>query len=204
MRLSTLFAALGIFILPSASVAQEAATETATAIFAGGCFWCVEADFDKVEGVTETVSGYIGGDTENPTYENHSAAGHREAVKITFDPSVTDYWTLLDTFWRTIDPTDDGGQFCDRGHSYTTAVYALNEEQADIAERSRAAAEEALGKEIVTEIVTGKTFWPAEDYHQNYYKKNPVRYNFYRTACGRDERIKELWRGQAMMGVAGY
>ena len=111
MRFSTLFVALGLLTMPAVSAAQE---ETATAVFAGGCFWCVEADFDKVEGVTGTVSGYIGGDTENPTYENHSATGHREAVKITFDPSVTDYWTLLDTFWRTIDPTDDGGQFCDR------------------------------------------------------------------------------------------
>lgn len=182
-----------------AAMAQD---ETKTAIFAGGCFWCVEADFDKVAGVTETVSGYIGGNNENPTYQDHVAAGHREAVKITYDPDVTDYATLLETFWRTVDPTDDGGQFCDRGFSYTTAVFATNEEQAEIARRSRAAAEEALGEEIVTDIEVGETFWPAETYHQDYYNKNPVRYNFYRRACGRDAQIERLWGDAAMMGVA--
>lgn len=195
----TAILALAFTASPIVSAAQD---NTETAIFAGGCFWCVEADFDKVSGVTETVSGYIGGTSENPTYENHTAAGHREAVKITYDPSRTDYATLLETFWRTVDPTDGGGQFCDRGHSYTTAVYATDEEQAEIARQSREEAQAALGKEIVTEIEVGKTFWPAEEYHQGYYKKNPVRYRFYRSACGRDARIRELWGDAAMMGVA--
>lgn len=177
------------------------AQEEARAIFAGGCFWCVEADFDKVPGVTSTVSGYIGGNNENPTYQDHTAAGHREAVEITYDPGQTDYATLLATFWRTVDPTDAGGQFCDRGYSYTTAIYPVNEQQAEIAEQSRVQAEAALGQEIVTEIVPGQTFWPAEEYHQDYYKKNPVRYNFYRRACGRDGRIEQLWGDEAMMGL---
>ncbi|WP_099866942.1 peptide-methionine (S)-S-oxide reductase MsrA [Pararhizobium haloflavum] len=197
-------AGLAILLLSSLTVVQPAGAQDAksTAIFAGGCFWCVEADFDKVKGVTDTVSGYIGGNNDNPTYQDHTAAGHREAVKITFDPAQTDYATLLETFWRTVDPTDGGGQFCDRGHSYTTAVYAVDAQQAATAEQSRAAAEKALGDDIVTEIVSGETFWPAETYHQDYYKKNPVRYRFYRQACGRDAQIERLWGDAAMMGVA--
>lgn len=195
--------ALGTALLASALLPEQPrAQETGTAILAGGCFWCVEADFDAVAGVIDTVSGYIGGDIENPTYENYSSTGNREAVKITFDRSETDFPTLLETFWRTIDPTDDGGQFCDRGFGYTTAVYAVDEEQAEIARQSRAEAEEALGQEIVTEIEVGETFWPAEEYHQDYYTKNPVRYRFYRQACGRDARIEELWGDEALKGVA--
>jgi peptide-methionine (S)-S-oxide reductase len=178
--------------------------KTEQAIFAGGCFWCVESDFDYVEGVLETVSGYIGGNSDNPTYQDHTSAGHREAVLITYDPSRTDYATLLETFWRTVDPTDDGGQFCDRGFSYTTAVYALDEEQAAIAEQSRTAAEDALGQEIVTPIETGHRFWPAEEYHQDYYLKNPARYRFYRSACRRDAQIERLWGEQAAQGVAAH
>jgi peptide-methionine (S)-S-oxide reductase len=183
---------------------QASAQERETAIFAGGCFWCVESDFDHVAGVLDTVSGYIGGENDNPTYENHTAGRHREAVQITYDPAVTDYATLLETFWRTVDPTDDGGQFCDRGFSYTTAVYAVDDEQAAIADASRADEKAALGQDIVTEIVVGETFWPAEDYHQNYYQNNQVRYRFYRTACGRDARIQELWGDAAMAGVAKH
>ncbi|WP_404863442.1 peptide-methionine (S)-S-oxide reductase MsrA [Georhizobium sp. MAB10] len=190
-------AATALLFAGGASQAQE----QAKAIFAGGCFWCVESDFDKVAGVTSTISGYIGGSSDNPTYENHTADGHREAVEITYDPSQTDFETLLATFWRTVDPTDDGGQFCDRGFSYTTAIYAVDGEQATLAEQSKAEAEAALGQPIVTEVVEGQTFWPAEDYHQDYYVKNPVRYNYYRRACGRDVRLVQLWGNEAMQGV---
>jgi peptide-methionine (S)-S-oxide reductase len=150
------------------------------------------------------VSGYIGGSMDNPTYQDHVSSGHREAVKITFDPAVTDYETLLATFWRTVDPTDGSGQFCDRGFSYSTAVYALDDDQAAAAEASKAEAESALGQSIVTPVEMAPTFWPAEEYHQDYYQKNEVRYRFYRQACGRDRQIQSLWGDAAMMGVAGY
>jgi peptide-methionine (S)-S-oxide reductase len=146
------------------------------AILAGGCFWCVEADMDKVPGVSETVSGYIGGWTENPTYASHSSDGHLEAVKVTFDPEVTSYRELLDIFWRTIDVTDAGGQFCDRGPSYRTAIFVTDGAQRAVAEASKAAAQQALGDEIVTEIIDATAFWPAEDYHQDYLEKHPNGY----------------------------
>lgn len=177
------------------------ADETGTAIFAGGCFWCVEADFDHVGGVTETTSGYIGGKLDNPDYHSHVASGDREAVRISYDPSVVTYAELLKIFFRTVDPTDAGGQFCDRGHSYTTAIYTLNEEQAQLAEVAKQEAAEALGKPIATEIEEPAKFWPAEDYHQDYYKKNPLRYKYYRWGCGRDEALKALWGEQAHMGL---
>jgi peptide-methionine (S)-S-oxide reductase len=177
------------------------AEETGVAIFAGGCFWCVESDFDHVKGVTETISGYIGGKGDNPTYKSHVANGDREAVQIKYDPKVVSYADLLKTFFRMVNPTDDGGQFCDRGHSYTTAVYTLNDEQAALAEAAKAEAGKALGKPIVTEIAPPATFWPAEDYHQDFYTKSPVRYNYYRRACGRDQDVKALWGDQADFGV---
>lgn len=177
------------------------AAETGIAIFAGGCFWCVESDFDHVEGVTGTISGYIGGKGDNPTYKSHVANGDREAVEIKYDPAVVSYAQLLKTFFRTINPTDDGGQFCDRGHSYTTAVYTLNDEQAALAEAARAEAEKALGKPVVTAIEPPAKFWPAEEYHQDFYTKSPVRYNYYRRACGRDNDIRVLWGDEAHMGV---
>lgn len=176
--------------------------ETRTAIFAGGCFWCVESDFDFVNGVLSTTSGYIGGDNDNPNYENHP--GHREAVRIEYDDSKVTYPELLDVFWRSVDPTDDGGQFCDRGHAYTTGVYAVGDADFKAAETSKAAAEQALGQKIVTEIVAAPTFWPAEDYHQNYYLKNPVRYKYYRSACGRDQRVEQLWGDAAHQGIATH
>lgn len=184
------------------NVQQAQAQETGVAVFAGGCFWCVEKDFDKVKGVSETISGYIGGKADNPTYETHTANGDREAVRITYDPAVVSYAELLKTFFRTVDPTDDGGQFCDRGHSYTTAVYALNDEQAVLAEAAKAEAEKALGKAVVTPIEPAATFWPAEDYHQDFYQKSPVRYTYYRRACGRDNAVTSLWGGEAYSGVA--
>ena len=183
------------------TAAPVRAAETGTAIFAGGCFWCVESDFDHVEGVTATISGYIGGKADNPTYKSHVANGDREAVEIKYDPDKVSYEELLKTFFRTINPTDDGGQFCDRGHSYTTAVYTLNDEQAALAEAAKAEAEKALGQPVVTAIEPPAKFWPAEEYHQDFYTKSPVRYNYYRRACGRDQEIKSLWGDEAMMGV---
>ncbi|QQA42830.1 peptide-methionine (S)-S-oxide reductase MsrA [Pelagovum pacificum] len=178
---------------------------------AGGCFWCVEADFEKVQGVSEAVSGYTGGTTENPTYREVSrgGTGHYEAVEIMYDPSVVDRRQLLDLFFRSIDPTDAGGQFCDRGESYRTAVFVGSEEERQVAEAAKAAAEEELGQEIVTPILDLQPFYIAEDKHQDYYKGSnliltrggPKRqseaYDFYREGCGRDARIEELWGSDA-------
>lgn len=182
--------------------APSALAETQTAIFAGGCFWCIEKDFEHVKGVTDVVSGYIGGETTNPTYKNHK--GFVEAVKITYDPAMVSYRSLVDTFWRTVNPTDAGGQFCDRGHSYTTAIFALDEMQVKDAEASKAEAEKVLGKPIVTPINDAKPFYDAEGYHQDYYKKNPVRYTYYRTACGRNATVEGLWGTEAYKGVDGH
>lgn len=184
--------------------AGSALAETRTAIFAGGCFWCVESDFDHVPGVTSTTSGYIGGSNDHPTYENHTAAGHREAVKVEFDDSKTSYDKLLDAFWHSVDPTDAGGQFCDRGHSYTTAIYATDQEQLAEAEQSKEAIAATLKQPVVTEIVMAPTFWPAEDYHQDYYEKNPVRYRYYRYSCGRDARVDQVWGEAAHQGIAAH
>lgn len=184
------------------ATAPANAEETGVAVFAGGCFWCVESDFDHVKGVTETISGYIGGTADNPTYTSHVANGDREAVEIKYDPAVVTYADLLKTFFRTVNPTDDGGQFCDRGHSYTTAVYTLNDEQATQAGAAKAEAEKLLGKNVVTAIEPAATFWPAEDYHQDFYTKSPVRYNYYRRACGRDSEVKSLWGEEANFGLA--
>jgi len=175
-------------------------TQTAEAIFAGGCFWCVESDFDKVDGVIETVSGYTGGKTPNPTYKQvtHGDTGHYEAVKIVYDPAVVDYETLVDYYWRHVDPTDAGGQFCDRGQSYESAIFAAGEDQREIAEASKSEIEASgvLEKPIVTPILQADTFWPAEGYHQDYYEKNPLRYSYYRKSCGRDKRVKQVWKNE--------
>jgi peptide-methionine (S)-S-oxide reductase len=195
---ATLCAAIHV----SNSFAQtSAATTTAKATFAGGCFWCVESDFDKVDGVISTTSGYIGGKTANPTYEEVSknASGHYEAVEIVFDPKKVSYEKLVEYFWRTIDPTDNAGQFCDKGASYRTAIFAHDAAQLKAAQSSREALEKTkpFKAPIVTEIVSAATFYPAETYHQDYYTKNPVRYKYYRTSCGRDARVKQLWGDQA-------
>ena len=195
--IATALALVASLALSSATKAQE----SATAILAGGCFWCVEADMDKVEGVSETISGYIGGWMENPTYQSHSADGHYEAVLVTYDPAVTSYRELLDIFLRTIDVTDDGGQFCDRGPSYRTAIFVADEAERAVAEAAKAAAEEALGSAIVTPIIDAPTFWPAEDYHQDYYLENSFRYTGYRFACGRDRRVNQVWGEEAFMGL---
>lgn len=172
-----------------------------TAIFAGGCFWCVEKDFDHVEGVLQTTSGYIGGSHDNPTYQSHVASGDWEAVEIVYDPSVVTYEELAHSFFRTVDPLDDGGQFCDRGHSYTTAIFVLDDDQRMIAEAAAASASADLDRDVVTEILDAPTFWAAEDYHQDYYQKNPLRYNFYRTSCGRDRTVERRWGEHAYSGV---
>lgn len=167
------------------------------AIFAGGCFWCVEADFDEVPGVVGTLSGYTGGHKEFPTYREvaRKTTGHLEAVGIVFDPAKVTYAQLLERFWPSIDPTDARGQFCDRGEPYKTAIFYRNEEQERLARASREALERSgkLKRPIVTEILPAKTFWPAEAPHQNYWRKNPMRYTYYRFGCGRDERLEQLW-----------
>ncbi|PHQ69719.1 MAG: peptide-methionine (S)-S-oxide reductase [Sneathiella sp.] len=186
--------------------AAEAKTETA--IFAGGCFWCVESDFDHVPGVLETLSGYTGGTLENPTYRDVTAggSGHYEAVKITFDPAKTSYATLVDIFWRSVNPTDAGGQFCDRGASYATAIFATTDEQKTIAEMSKQDLDTSgkLEAAIVTPILPATEFYAAEDYHQDYYQKNPIRYNFYRTSCRRDASVEALWGDEAHRGITEH
>ncbi len=178
--------------------ATPMAAGTAKATFAGGCFWCVEADFDKVSGVLSTTSGYIGGTVANPTYEQVSSkqTGHAEAVEIVFDPSKVSYEQLLEKFWRTIDPTTKDRQFCDSGSPYRTAIFTHGPQQAAAAQASKAALDKSkpFAAPVVTTIEPAGPFYPAEGYHQDYYKKNPVRYNYYRTACGRDARLKELWK----------
>jgi peptide-methionine (S)-S-oxide reductase len=172
--------------------------KTATATFAGGCFWCVEADFDKVEGVISTTSGYIGGRTANPTYEDvvGGGTGHAEAVEIVYDPAKVSFQKLLDVFWRNIDPLVKDRQFCDRGDQYRTAIFYHGDEQKRAAEASKTAVQARFKQPIETQIVAAGPFTKAEDYHQDYYVKNPVRYKFYRFNCGRDARLEELWGKQ--------
>lgn len=172
-------------------------TKLAKATFAGGCFWCMEPPFDKLDGVISTTSGYTGGNKKNPTYEEVSAGatGHAEAIEVVFDPAKISYRRLLEVFWRNIDPTTVNRQFCDVGDQYRTAIFYHGEEQERLAEESKKKLEESgkLSRPIVTEITAAGEFYPAEDYHQNYYEKNPLRYKFYRYSCGRDERLEQLW-----------
>ena len=213
MSAPTLRRAIGALMLGAAGLAAAATPAapgtaaaaapagTAKAVFAGGCFWCVEADFDKVPGVISTVSGYTAGTVPNPTYEQvaSKATGHAEAVEITFDPKKVSYRQLVDHFWKTIDPTVKDRQFCDVGSPYRTAIYALDGEQLQAAQASKAALEQSkpFKDPVVTEIALARPFYPAETYHQDYYLKNPVRYNYYRATCGRDNRLKELWGAKA-------
>ncbi len=177
--------------------------ETKIAIFAGGCFWCVESDFDQVEGVVETVSGYIGGTLENPSYRQVTAGGtgHYEAVKITYDPARVSYEALLSVFWHSVDPTDAGGQFCDRGESYRTAIFTTDEAQLEQAEATKAQAAMDLHTKIATAILKASTFYPAEGYHQDYYEKSSLRYKFYRYRCGRNARVRAVWGDKAFLGI---
>ena len=170
----------------------------AEAVFAGGCFWCTESDFDKMPGVLSTASGYTGGHVPHPTYEQVSAGdtGHLEAVRVVYDPARISYETLASRFMRTIDPLDAGGSFCDRGYGYRSAFFVSDASQRKIAEAINAAAAATLKQPVATLILPASTFYPAESYHQDYYKKNPVRYRFYRYNCGRDARLKSLWGGK--------
>lgn len=180
-----------------AADAGNAGEGLATAVFAGGCFWCMEPPFDALEGVVSTTSGYIGGHVPDPRYEQVAAGGtgHAEAVKIVYRPDQIRYETLLDVFWKNIDPLDEGGQFCDRGDQYRSGIFYADEEQRHIAEQSleRLKQSARFTEPIVTAIVPASEFYPAEDYHQDYYQKNPLRYKVYRYGCGRDRRLEELW-----------
>ncbi len=176
--------------------AGSAYSASATAILAGGCFWCVEADFEKLEGVTDAVSGFTGGTHPDPTY-NGRHDGHYEAVLITYDPEIIDYQGLLDHFWVNHDPFDARGQFCDKGHEYLAAIFVGNDEERELAEQSRQAVINMFpGQTVVTPILERATFYPIkgdESYHQDFYKKSPIRYKFYRNGCGRDARLDDIW-----------
>ena len=186
-------AAAAVMALATAASAQQ--TETAT--FASGCFWCTESDFEKVPGVIDATSGYLGGKTANPTYKEVSAGGtgHAEGVEVKYDPSKVTYQQLLDVYWKNVDPFDKGGQFCDRGDQYRPAIFYHNDEQKRLAEDSKAALEKSgrFKDPIVVEITQASTFTKAEDYHQNYASKNPIQYIIYRHGCGRDARLQAIW-----------
>lgn len=194
----TLLTVLALGAAAGASAADPAGEETlATATFAAGCFWCVEEAFDKVEGVVETTSGFTGGGVADPTYDQVStgATGHTEAVRVRYDPSAVEYETLLDTFWRNVDPTDAGGQFCDRGDQYRSGIFVHSERQRELAAASKRELQNGpdAPAPIVTPIEDAGSFYPAEEYHQNYYRKNPLRYRYYKNACGRADRLEALW-----------
>ena len=182
-------------LLCLASVGAADAQELAKATFAGGCFWCMEPPFDALDGVVSTTSGYTGGHTANPTYEQVSAGktGHAEAVEIVYDPRKVTYTRLLEVFWRNIDPLTANAQFCDTGSQYRAGIFVHDATQRRLAEASKDAVAQRLQKPIVTEITAASQFWPAEEYHQDYYKKNPIRYKFYRSSCGRDRRLEAIW-----------
>ncbi|MGZ4954460.1 MAG: peptide-methionine (S)-S-oxide reductase MsrA [Methylobacter sp.] len=189
---------LGIFGLGSgASVAATAGTDINKATFAGGCFWCMVAAFDNLTGVVEVIAGYTGGHSQNPTYEEVSAGGtgHVEAIQVLYDSAKISYTKLLEVFWHNVDPTVTNRQFCDIGPEYRAEIFYQDEEQRRLAEQSKAelAQSKPFKDPIVTRIVAASTFYPAEEYHQYYYRKNPVRYKYYRYTCGRDQRLKELW-----------
>lgn len=197
-----LLAALLAPLMAQAQTAPAApakpATATAVATFGAGCFWCVEEAFDKVPGVISTISGYMGGRTKNPTYPQVSAGntGHNEVVQVAYDPAKVSYAQLLDTFWRNIDPTQANGQFCDHGSQYRSEIFYHDEDQRKAAEASKAALakNKPFSGDIKTLITRSAEFYVAEEYHQDYYKKNPVRYNYYKTSCGRAARLKEVWK----------
>ncbi|HEY5656547.1 MAG TPA: peptide-methionine (S)-S-oxide reductase MsrA [Myxococcota bacterium] len=186
-------------LVGSGAGADGAPARSVEALFAGGCFWCMEPAFDEVPGVVSTTSGYTGGRVESPTYEQVSSGstGHAEAVRVVYDPSQVTYEKLLDVFWHNIDPTVRNRQFCDTGSQYRSAIFASGPEERELAEASRRRVAERLGVPIQTEIVDAGAFYPAEEYHQDYYRKNPLRYAFYRRGCGRDARLAEIWGADA-------
>lgn len=190
-RLLTAFSMLLAGSLPLTAQTEE----KASAIFAGGCFWCMEPPYDETDGVSATISGYSGGSEEEATYKQVSsgATQHFEVIKIDYDPARVSYEQLLNIFWRNIDPFDADGQFCDKGDHYKSAIFYGNEDEKVLAEASKKAIEEKLGREVATDILPESKFYAAEDYHQDYYMKNPIRYKFYRYSCGRDARLEEVW-----------
>jgi len=203
------FAVLALAALASLALGAAAqapapapkAAATAVATFAGGCFWCMEPPYDKLPGVISTTSGYMGGGKRYPTYEevSNGVTGHAEVVQVAYDPSKVSFEKLLEVFWVNIDPTVENRQFCDRGTQYRTAIFVHTPEQRKAADASKAAVEKSkpFSEPIVTPVVDAGEFWPAEDYHQDYYRKNPARYTYYRTGCGRDARLKQLWGAKA-------
>jgi len=187
------------FLIPTVADAAEK-----QAVFAGGCFWCMEKPFDNIDGVISTISGFSGGDVEKPSYDQVSGGdtGHIEVIEVKYDDAKVNYETLLETYWANIDPVDAGGQFCDRGHTYTTAIFYTDEDQKTLAETSKTKISEKVDDEIVTDIRALDVFYPAEDYHQNYYKTNTTKYKFYRWKCGRDDRLEEIWGDKAGKSVS--
>lgn len=195
MKRRSIFLA-ALMVVSSATVSAKPETDKrATAIFAMGCFWCAEADFEKVDGVVDVVSGYTGGRVRNPSYEQVSAGGtgHYEAVLVTYDPSKVNYSDLLSVFWRNVDPFDAEGQFCDKGESYRAAIFPSSVAERKAADASREYLVAHFKRDLATRIITRAPFYRAEDYHQDYYKKNPLRYRYYRSRCGRDDRLAEVW-----------
>ena len=184
---------VSLFLLTSSAFAESDSSNKAIATFGGGCFWCMEPPFDKLDGVVSTVSGFSGGHVANPSYKQvvRGNTGHTEVVQITYDPSKISYQELLEVYWKNVDPLDKGGQFCDRGWSYRPVIFAHNEEQQKLAEASRS--ELDVNGTIAVPVESYTSFYAAEDYHQDYYLKNPVRYKFYRYNCGRDKRLQQVW-----------
>lgn len=204
--MKTLLAALAAVILYCApALAQDAMsppeqlmdppTRYRTAVFAGGCFWCMESDFEDKKGVVKVVSGYTGGMEDYPTYKQVSSGktGHFEAIEVTYDTNSVDYADLLDIFWQNVDPFDENGQFCDKGTQYRAAIFYRNDREKELARASLAKVEKKFGKKVATSIRAAKRFWPAEDYHQDYHKKSSVSYKYYRFSCGRDKKLEKLW-----------
>lgn len=202
--LSAAFLVLALRALHAGEAPAVSVRDRAEATFAGGCFWCMEHAFDGVEGVISTTSGYTGGRTRSPTYEEVSAGktGHAETVRVVYDPTKVSYAELLDVFWHNVDPTDPTGQFCDKGSQYRSVIFYHDEEQRRLAEQSRRRIEQSkrFREPIVTEIASVREFTSAEEYHQDFYEKNPIRYQYYRWGCGRDRRLDELWGNEARTG----
>lgn len=207
--------ALAVAIVGALGMTGAQGAETATAIFAGGCFWSIESDFDHAPGVISTTSGYIGGHVDNPTYEQvvTETTGHREAVKIVYDPTITSYDKLVDTFFHLIDPIETRGQFCDFGESYTTAIYAGTDAELKVAEAGKQATATALGKPVATIVAMAPTFWPAEDYHQDFWKGSEMlqngltraqHYARYRAGCGKNGQVEAIWGKDAFKGLDGH
>lgn len=196
MNKFTIIGSITVILLATMiSNAKAQDTKYKSAYFAGGCFWCMESDFEKLDGVKDVISGYMGGHTKNPTYEQSATGrtGHREAARIIYDPKVISYKELLKKFWRSVDMFDADGQFCDRGFQYSTAIFVTNKQERKLAEESKHNTQKLFEEKIVTPIIDEDVFYKAEDYHQGYYLENPIRYKYYRSRCGRNKRIADIW-----------